>query len=906
MVSPNDGYLPMKWNEGDLEKFKKYFSSRISYLQEYIVPSDKVVVDFGAGLMHLKGFLEESVEYYPVDIVKRSEDMILCDLNKGEFPEIKADVAVLAGILEYLYDPDLFLDRVSASAKKVLVAYRVKEKDGDPKYTPKELIREFQDRGYIMTGWNHDAPPSGSMIACFEKLLPQTLMKNALCTGCGACRNKCPEEAISITEDEYGFLKPKLNENSCIKCNACISVCPTIEPDYSNDTPSDCYALWAPDEIRDVSTSGGAFTVFANEIFKREGVVFGATWKSDFSVEITETDKEKDLHKMRHSKYVQSNVGKSFSKVKKDLESGKPVLYVGCPCQIAGLKKFLGPQYPDGLYTIDILCSHVAPAKALKKYLDDTFSLKNVDTVSFRDGVRWGNYTHKVTLKDGKTIERSVKNDEYENAYFGLPRIMTNDVCRLCQFCGLPRQGDISIGDFWGISTVDKSWEDGKGTSLVIVNNERGRELLSAVRNDLKRIGEIPIDVPLNTGNRIGDKISQPHRSIEFLKMIDTMPFGKALSCVRGRKYDVGIAGMYNRNYGNNMTYYALYQFLKDEGKTVLMIDCPQDSEYRRQFKEYTFPMFIRPPYESHEVANSYSNKKAMVALNEICESFVLGSDQSVRPSAIRHHGDYGYFGWVRSDKRKIAYSTSFSSGRLVCSDFQKAEMAFYFKRFDNFSVREESGIDLAMNELGIKVEWTMDPVFLCDPKHYMKMSERGRGETPRSKYLGAYIRASREWKADVIKYVMGKTGLNEMNIVPDGHNLKVEWSLGLKRNVRTEEWLANILYSDFFVADSFHGVCFSLIFRKQFIAVFENKEDDRVGSLLKMVGLSERIVGSLDDVKANDSIFDPIDYDSVHRILNQEIGKSKDWLLSALSKDKKREIMEYDLFMNAILSDNK
>ena len=905
MASDGKSYSPLKWNEDDLEKLKDYFSECATYLQEYLDPSDKTIIDFGAGSMYLKRFLSEGVTYYPVDIVKRSEDTIVCDLNKGEFPNKKADVAILSGILEYLEDTHLFLDRVSLIVNKVIVIYNGKDRNKDAEYSPWGIIRQFHDRRYIITDWNLDVPENIPMVACFERASSQALVKNALCTGCGTCVNICPSKALSISEDEYGFLKPKLDIKSCTKCDTCITVCPTLRPSYNNRPVSTCYAVWAPDDVRNASTSGGAFTMFANEIIGRKGTVFGAAWKKDFSAEIKGIKKKEEIHELRRSKYVQCNVGDSFQKVEKSLESKSPVLYIGCPCQIAGLKKYLGAQYPN-LYLIDVICSHVSPQKSLKKYLNETFPIDKIAAISFWGGSQEDDHSHVVRMKDGTIHYRNMENDAYEKAFFGDPGVMMNDVCRLCQFCIFPRQGDISIGDFEDIGEVDESWNDGKGTSLVTVNNSKGEELFNSIRDKLKRSAEFPRTVLSKTNNRIGSTPPKPRYGIEFLKLIDNMPFEKALSCVSRKGYDVGIAGMYNRNYGNNMTYYALYQFLKDEGKTVLMVDCPEDALYRKQFVERTFPMFMRQPYERYEVSEPHPNKKSLVALNDVCDSFILGSDHSVTPSVLKHHGDYGYFSWVRSNKRKIAYSVSFLDDKLDCSEYQKAEMEFYFKRFDDFSVREKSGIELIQRELELDSEWAMDPVFLCDEEHYKKLSEVGKGNIPRDSFLGAYMKLPEPWKVDVIKYIMEKRKTKSMNIIPDGHSEVKDHLLEVKENAKTEEWVANILHSDFFVTDSFYGVCFSLIFRKQFVAVFENRRDSRVNTLLEMVGLDKHIIGSLDELKSRSVVFDPIDYDRVHEILGREIEKSKDWLRLALSKEKKRTLTEYDLMINAILSSNE
>jgi len=371
---------------------------------------------------------------------------------------------------------------------------------------------------------------------------------------------------------------------------------------------------------------------------------------------------------------------------------------------------------------------------------------------------------------------------------------------------------------------------------------------------------------------------------------------------VKKYTFDIGIAGMFNRNFGNTMTYYALYRALKDEGHTVLMIDCPLDSSFRKQFKEAMFPTFIQVPYESHEICDQYPDRGSMVDLNEVCEKFILGSDQTARPSVIKHHGDYGYLGWVRSDRTKIAYAASFAAEKLLCTDYQKAEMSFFFKRFNAFSVREESGVALTKGELDFESTWVMDPVFLCNIDHYKNLGVRGTERLPKVNYLGAYIRKPQEFKADIITYAAKKLKLTEMNIIPDAYDMGKEWLLPTMNHVKTEEWVANTAYCDFFITDSFHGVCFALMFQKRFVALFENGTDERVKSLLMPLGLENRIVGNIGDLDQRRILFKPINYEDVGKKLKEAVEDSRRWLMDSLSLEIDGTLTEYDLIMEYVL----
>lgn len=166
--------------------------------------------------------------------------------------------------------------------------------------------------------------------------------KGKLCTGCGACYNVCPKDAIRMEPNEEGFLVPRIQRALCVNCGLCEKTCPVLNPVYKNTEQPDCYALRASDEIREKSSSGGTFTLLANEILGQGGVVFGAAWTKDWTVAHVGVEDAEHLSLLRSSKYLQSDTGKSFTEVKDYLRKGRPVFYTGCPCEIAGLYAFLG------------------------------------------------------------------------------------------------------------------------------------------------------------------------------------------------------------------------------------------------------------------------------------------------------------------------------------------------------------------------------------------------------------------------------------------------------------------------------------------------------------------------------------------------------------------------------------
>ena len=164
------------------------------------------------------------------------------------------------------------------------------------------------------------------------------ILQKDLCTGCGACFNACPADAIAMQPNEEGFLEPVIDGGKCINCGKCERTCPVLHPDYSHNQPPDCFAACAVDEIRRDSSSGGVFSVLADYVFESGGYVCGAVLNEHFEVKHEIIDDRNELAAMRRSKYVISDTNDCYGRIKSLLKDNKTILFCGCPCQVAGLK----------------------------------------------------------------------------------------------------------------------------------------------------------------------------------------------------------------------------------------------------------------------------------------------------------------------------------------------------------------------------------------------------------------------------------------------------------------------------------------------------------------------------------------------------------------------------------------
>ena len=355
-----------------------------------------------------------------------------------------------------------------------------------------------------------------------------------MCTGCSACLATCPVEAISLKPDEWGFYRSSVDTEKCINCGKCVQVCPALKlPSNGNSKSPDCYEfISSDDDILRHSSSGGVFTTMAKAILEKGGIVVGAAWKDDFTVEHTFVAREEELSKLQKSKYLQSYMGDTFKRVKDLLDAGIQVLFTGTPCQVTGLKAFLGKDY-DNLLSVDIFCSNAPSAGFFKKYLEDSFP-QGLSSYEFRfkkPEWNWDCVTIRAKDKEQKEeLRQGGAQDDFQRAFHN--HTMCARHCESCRFQAVPRSGDLTMGDFWGIGKRDPALDTRKGVSLVLVNNEKGRRFLDSVPETAYRVKKkVPLEWIGGNGYAIKGAHSYAPASRDlFFKAIKTMPFGAAVN----------------------------------------------------------------------------------------------------------------------------------------------------------------------------------------------------------------------------------------------------------------------------------------------------------------------------------------------------------------------------------------
>ena len=716
---------------------------------------------------------------------------------------------------------------------------------------------------------------------------------NRSCSGCGACEDICPKGAVVMRPDERGFLYPHISGDLCISCRRCEKVCPELNPYRGNREEPVCYAAAADDSIRRISSSGGVFTLFAQPVLKKGGSVCGAMFRDGFSVGHGFIEKEEELDRLRRSKYVQSDTRGVYRELRKRVSAGEQVLFSGCPCQVAAARNCLegcGAKEGQVLF-IDIICHGVPSPKMWSDYLAENFDLSGIRSIQFRNKLEnWRADELLIFHKNGKTERLPREQSAYEKGFMNNTSL--RDGCEACIFAAARRQGDITVGDFWGIEARNPDLNDGKGISVLLVNNETGRKALEEIRESFTRLVEVPLE--WNLGNRMRPGEENPLKN-RFKELYPARTFTEAAEIIDGRKYDIGLVAHYCvPNYGAELTQFALYHFLREHGYTVLMIERPADCFYSIQDTDGL--LFESDPF-GPDKEKIYPSIREMKELNRRVGTFITGSDQMFNPGHFKGMNGFQCLNFVTDDHKKIAYAASWGFSSFPNEERTLLKEGYFLQKFDYFSVREDTALKIA-EDLGIRnAAHVLDPVFLCGPGTFAEMAEERSLQLKKEKdFIFLYILDQTNCnRSDMERFARGRgletreiTGSQECirtAFLPDGTGKAEKGS-----KASAETWLAHFTAARYVITDSFHGVCFSILFQKQFLCVLNEKRGaTRFRSLLKPLHLEDRICRSEEELrnKMNEMDSRRIDYQEVNGILKEEKDRSAAWLLSAVKSEK-------------------
>lgn len=296
-----------------------------------------------------------------------------------------------------------------------------------------------------------------------------TVCRENQCTGCMACVDICPKDAISI-RDALSAYNAEIDADKCIHCNLCHKICQN-NTDVSLQSPVKWYQGWAEDEnIRAGGSSGGVASALMLSFVEKGGHVCSCLFRNgQFVFEVA--DKKEDITAFKGSKYVKSNPRGAYKRVKELLKRGEKVLFIGLPCQVAALKIYVGDALAQNLYTTDLICHGTPSPQLLEKFLRQYgHTLQDMHDVQFRK-------KGKFQVRDGeKSVETAGINDSYLISF--LNGICYTENCYSCKYAQFDRVSDITLGDSWGSELSEE--EKNQGISLILCNSAKGEELLSS------------------------------------------------------------------------------------------------------------------------------------------------------------------------------------------------------------------------------------------------------------------------------------------------------------------------------------------------------------------------------------------------------------------------------------------
>lgn len=722
------------------------------------------------------------------------------------------------------------------------------------------------------------------------------------CCGCSACFNICPVQAITMQEDREGFKYPKIDERSCINCGKCEKACPVLHAETAGRTLHPAfYAVWnRQDEARLSSSSGGVFRVLAEDVLADGGVVYGAAFDVHNRLRHVRAESADALVPLTGSKYVQSEIGTAFCQVRADLKNGRRVLFTGTPCQVAGLYAFLGGDDAN-LLTADVLCHGVPSPAVFERYLE-SLGVGEKCRIEFRNK---DNGWKKYEVVVGDRVHETFRANAYMKGF--LSNLYLRPSCASCRFVGCRRPGDLTLGDFWGAGNFRKRYDDDKGTSLVLLNSPKARSIFQTLQDKFSLAEQVPSDsaVPFNPSLVHASK-PDARRAAFF----DDFEAGKSweelaasyITTEKPPRRKTGILNLqHTNNFGACLVAYALQTAIERCGSKAQVINYRPEKKarlfsgaFRRERAAgRNFEKFRRRFLNLTRVCR---NMDDLSELNASLDSFVVGSDQVWRFRYVYRFLQEYLLAFAAPSKTLFSYAASFGTDFWEGNDQATEIMREKLLRFNRVSVREESGIVICREAFGSEAVRVLDPTLLLSAADYAPIIKESQLKLP-GRYVAKMILDETPEAAAEVERLAKEKGWKVVDIYGSRKKIGGKEAM-LCRPVG--DWLKLLQNADYVVTDSFHCVCFSLIFEKQFICVVNPERGiSRLDSLLGIFGLRDRLIDSLKGFRPDGR---ETDYRQIECLLQVERKKAYRYLSDCLSQPGKspapcKEVRDWCLF---------
>lgn len=341
-----------------------------------------------------------------------------------------------------------------------------------------------------------------------------------LCSGCGACAAACPKNCIEMTADSEGFRYPIIEQAQCVSCQTCETVCPIISPPHLSQETTAVAAQSQNNVIRKESSSGGVFSALAEYVLTKGGLICAAIYDEKQRVSHIIIDKPDGIRAMCGAKYAQSRAENCFSRIKKELQEDRYVLFVGTPCQTAGLSQYLGRTY-ETLILVDMICHGVPSPKVWEKYLRERQASdapqSEFQNINLRDKESgWSRYSYsvKIQYRNGVVYQMPQGQDWFMRGF--VQNLFLRPSCSQCSSKGIERCSDLTLGDCWGIWDIAPEFDDNRGTSLVLIHSKKGQQLWDNISSGFRTCSLSTDQAIAQNPSAVSSSVPHPNREQFF------------------------------------------------------------------------------------------------------------------------------------------------------------------------------------------------------------------------------------------------------------------------------------------------------------------------------------------------------------------------------------------------------
>ncbi len=718
------------------------------------------------------------------------------------------------------------------------------------------------------------------MIAQPTDILNNTVLRvpHDRCTGCGACLNRCPAQAIRMALDGEGFPYPAVDADTCVRCGACLAVCPAEHPLTTYPIPKS-YAVWADKRTRRISSSGGMFSVLARHAFAEGGAVCGARYTGDFlAVYHDWAESERALAPLRGSKYVQSDTGLTYRQAKQTLDAGRTVLYTGCPCQIAGLYRYLGGDR-DRLITADVICHGANSQTAFRAFVTEYAEGREIARLDFRDKRAYGWSTPTVMeFRDGTVKQQAWNEGEWYKGFLG--GVTTRLCCAQCPYARAERIADFTLGDCWQVHRVNPKYDDRLGTSLVLVNSPKAQALWPRLSRRMRLCAEVDLEA-LRPYNPQLNRPSRLHRSRRyFFSHLPEMGYHAALSYGLGERFDVGVVGWWFANsYSSALSYYAVCATLERMGRQVLLIPPakPDGTPWEPETQE-----IIRFQQKWFQVAPPRVFR-CMSGYNSLCDSFLTGPDL-LWTGAYLNLLRYTFFlDFVDADKKKIAFSTTLRRDDAGLDDTARDLV----RRFDAVSVRSAADADLCRARFGVEAQVLPDPLLVCGREAYDRLTDGLQAARPAHYLLCSVLDPDPELEA-MARAAAERKQLDILTVfgLRERAQSAARWHTGtVLPRLTVAEYVDVIRHADAVLTDSPDSVCLCILYHRPYAAYTGGRRGEApFMAAAEALGLTDRLIRSSAELLQRAGLLDAFDARETDARLAAMRARAEEWLREALA----------------------